>query len=136
MDKRIINQKLENLRRCIGRIESKMPKTAEVLVQDFDIQDIVSINIERAVQSCLDIAAHLLADFDDLGELSSASLFLELAHRNFIDPDLAGKLAKAAGFRNLLVHPYASIDWLKVYEVITNELDIFRQFGAQIDSLP
>ena len=38
MDKYVIEQKLESLRRCVGRIEEKCPDTAEMLVQDIDLQ--------------------------------------------------------------------------------------------------
>jgi len=49
MDKQIVDQKLESLRRCIERIQEKLPVTAKDLATDFDKQDIVSLNLSRAV---------------------------------------------------------------------------------------
>ncbi len=132
MEKRVINQKLESLRNCIRRIESKTPSDGEVMRNDFDIQDIISVNLERAVQSCLDVASHIGADFDDVTEFSAASLFLELAKHGVISTSTAEELSRAAGFRNLLVHRYASIDWGRVYLFITTKLPVFRDFTAQI----
>ena len=39
MDRQVIDQKLESLRRCLSRIESKMPFDAVQLAGDFDLQD-------------------------------------------------------------------------------------------------
>jgi len=40
----VINQKLESLRRCLWRIESKQPFTVKQLTNDFDLQDICTSN--------------------------------------------------------------------------------------------
>ena len=134
MDIRIINQKLESLRNCVARIETKVPSTSERLISDVDIQDIISLNIERAVQVSLDIAAHIGSDFDDIREFSAAGAFLDLAKHKVISDELGQRLARTAGFRNLLVHRYASIDWSLVFLFITRDLGIFRDFAREFDS--
>ena len=53
MDKSIIKQKVDNLINCLHRINLKFPSTAEMLINDYDLQDIISINIERSIQSCM-----------------------------------------------------------------------------------
>lgn len=47
MDRDVIEQKLESLRRCVQRIQAKCPAQADALVADFDLQDIVSLNLSR-----------------------------------------------------------------------------------------
>ena len=49
MDRNIIFRKLDSPARCIHRIESKRPASVEDLVADIDLQDILSVNLERAV---------------------------------------------------------------------------------------
>ena len=49
MDREVVEQKLESLRRCVLRIESKCPADAQTLATDFDLQDIVSLNRKKAV---------------------------------------------------------------------------------------
>ena len=49
MDLEVVEQKLESLRRCLQRIESKCPADAQTLAADFDLQDIVSLNLKKAV---------------------------------------------------------------------------------------
>ena len=49
MDKDVINRKLESLRHWIARITSKRPMTVEALRSNDDLQDIIAVNLERAV---------------------------------------------------------------------------------------
>ena len=55
MDQVILDQKLESLRRCIKRVEEKTPSHVSQLIKDEDIQDILVLNLTRAVQLCVDI---------------------------------------------------------------------------------
>ena len=64
MDREVIEQKLESLRLCLRRIETKCPKEAATLVGDLDLQDIVALNLSRAVQICVDIGVHLIAGME------------------------------------------------------------------------
>lgn len=61
MDREIIEQKIESLRRCVERVHQKSPATAATLTSDPDAQDILTLNLTRAVQLCVDIGAHLIA---------------------------------------------------------------------------
>jgi len=45
MDRKVIEQKLESLCRCLKRIEAKCPANAEILAADFDLQDILALNL-------------------------------------------------------------------------------------------
>ena len=59
MNSIVIKTKMESLRKCLDRIESKKPETLENLLQDIDTQDIIALNLERSVQLCVDIANHI-----------------------------------------------------------------------------
>jgi len=50
MDRDVIEQKLEFLRRCLQRVAEKCPANPDTLGQDPDLQDIVTLNLSRAVQ--------------------------------------------------------------------------------------
>lgn len=54
MDREVIEQKLKSLRRCLRRIETKCPSDVATLVTDIDLQDIVALNLSRAVQICVE----------------------------------------------------------------------------------
>jgi len=61
MDRELIEEKIESLRRCVCRIQDKRVASAEELENDWDTQDILSVNLTRAVQLCVDIASHLIS---------------------------------------------------------------------------
>lgn len=135
MNPDIINRKLESLRRCIARIHSKMPLTQDDLQTDYDLQDIVSVNLERAVQMCVDIAAHVISETEASPPSTMAESFSRLADLELLTPQLAERMRKAVGLRNILVHHYTDIDWAIIYEVVTHHLRDFVLFAQVIDQL-
>jgi hypothetical protein len=60
MDWTVSEQKLESLRHCLRRGQEKCPPDMDTLVKDIDAQDILTLNLTRAVQLCVDIGAHLI----------------------------------------------------------------------------
>ncbi len=61
MDRQVIDQKLESLRRCLQRIQEKFPADAAELQSNFDLQDIIALNLSRAVQLTVDIGSHIIS---------------------------------------------------------------------------
>ena len=118
MNPDVINRKLESLRRCVARIHSKMPFTQDELQTDYDLQDIVSINLERAVQTCVDIAAHVISETEASPPDTMAESFNRLVALERLTPSLAERMRKAVGLRNILVHQYTDIEWAIIFEVI------------------
>ncbi len=133
MNPDVINRKLESLRRCLARIHSKMPLTQDDLQTDYDLQDIVSVNLERAVQLCVDIAAHVISETDARPPDTMAESFSRLADLALLTPQLAERMRKAVGLRNILVHHYTDVDWAIIYEVVTRHLHDFVGFAQVID---
>lgn len=132
MDRDIVQAKLESLRRCVERIASKTPSSADQLVHDPDLQDIIALNLQRAVQLCVDLAAHVVAATSSKAPSSMADNFALLKEANVITPVLADRMTKAVGFRNIAVHSYHTIDWNIVYRICSRHLDDFRQFAQAI----
>lgn len=57
----IIRAKQDSIARCIGRIQSKANLSYEQLLEDYDAQDVITLNLERSVQQACDIEAMILA---------------------------------------------------------------------------
>jgi uncharacterized protein YutE (UPF0331/DUF86 family) len=124
MDRVVLEQKLESLRHCIARVQSKRPVTLDALVAD-----VIVLNLSRAVQLCVDIAMHHLASTDSPVPQTMGQAFELLAQQKVIDADLALRMRKAVGFRNLAVHSYDSIEWAVVYAIANEHLDDFKAFA-------
>jgi uncharacterized protein YutE (UPF0331/DUF86 family) len=124
----VIDTKIESLRRCVERINSKKPFTTEELRDNFDLQDIVSVNLERAVQKVVDVAAILLAQTGGLAPSTMARCFDALRQAGVLDEALASRLRRAVGLRNLLVYEYSMIDWALVHDAASKSLKDFRLY--------
>lgn len=132
MDREVVEQKLESLRRCLQRIETKCPADAETLVADVDLQDIVSLNLSRAVQLCVDLGAHLIAGMDVPPPDTMGQTFDLLAQSGVLNTTLASSLKKAVGFRNIVVHSYETINWHIVHSIVKNHLTDFSAFAKVV----
>jgi uncharacterized protein YutE (UPF0331/DUF86 family) len=132
MDQVILTQKLESLRRCIWRVEEKTPAGVDQLVQDPDIQDILVLNLTRAVQLCVDIGSHVISETDEPAPASMGDVFSTLEKLGIIEPATCQALRKAVGFRNVAVHNYDVINWEIVFAICQRSLVDFRDFAKEI----
>ena len=123
---------MESLNRCISRIEKKQPEQLAELQTDFDLQDIIVLNLERAVQLMVDIGLHILSDRISSRPESMANVFTELEKHGLIDKTLAENLTKAVGFRNIAVHEYKSLNWDIVWSIITKNILDFKLFNKAV----
>jgi uncharacterized protein YutE (UPF0331/DUF86 family) len=95
----------------------------------------LSVNLQRAVQLCVDIAAHIIADKEVAAPSSMAQAFDVLQTLDILSPDLTSKMKKAVGFRNIAVHAYQAIDWQIVFDICYKKLDDFRAFAQSVASI-
>lgn len=109
VDKDVVYAKVNQIQNCLQRIQEKTGDNPDSL-DDIDIQDIFVLNLQRAIQSCLDLAAHIIAD-KGLGLPTELRDYFVLLEKNkLIDKDLSVRLQKMVGFRNIAVHEYSMID--------------------------
>lgn len=131
-DRDLIDGKVESLRRCLNRVSDKTPADVETLKNDYDTQDILSVNLQRAIQLCVDIGAHVIADNGWRTPSTMADTFPVLEKHGVIDSELSRALQHSVGFRNVSVHEYEEIDWDRVFRYATDNLDTFRKFVTAI----
>jgi uncharacterized protein YutE (UPF0331/DUF86 family) len=102
MDWPLIEQKLESLRRAVARIRDKCPLYAVSLSGNYDAQDILTLNLTRAVQLCVDIGAHIIAATDTPAPDTMGGTFDLLLESGVIDADLALRMKKRSVSETLL----------------------------------
>ena len=135
MDADVIAAKIESLRRCVARVEARCPSTAAALANDVDAQDIVALNLSRAVQLCVDLALHRISRGGDAAPATMGGAFEVLAANGTLGIELAKRMKSAVGFRNLAVHQYEAMDWAIVHAICTRHLDDFRMFAHVIATM-
>jgi uncharacterized protein YutE (UPF0331/DUF86 family) len=121
--------KLAELGERMARARSHCPATPDELARDRDALDVVAFNLMLAVQSCLDIASHVIADEGWPPATTLASAFTSLRDHGVLESTTADALGRAAGLRNVVAHGYAGIDVAKVHAGATQglrDLELFR----------
>ncbi len=61
-----------------------------------------------------------------------AVTFLALSRHGLLDSQLASRLAKTVGFRNIAVHEYNTLDMNILYLIITKEIGRFYEFSDTV----
>ncbi len=130
MDRLVVEEKFESLRKCLLRVEAKCPQDVAQLIDDADLQDIITLNLTRAVQLSVDIAAHWVASLEEISAPNTmGGMFDALAQHGYLDKNLAERMRKSVGFRNVAVHQYEVIDWYMVHAICQHHLGEFTQFA-------
>lgn len=131
VDTEVIDARLRELSRRLRRVEARKPASVKALATDEDMQDILTRNLELAIQSCIDIAFHLCGAHGKV-PTTAADAFAELAKLELVERGLAQRLQRAVGFRNVLVHEYTEVDWKIVMRVIRTDTRDLAAFGKAV----
>ena len=128
----VILSKAASIERCVQRAREEYEKGPESFATDLTRQDAAILNLQRACEAALDIGQRLIRR-DRLGAPQSArDIFTLLESAKRIEPDLAERMRKMAGFRNIAVHDYQALLMPIVTAIITRHLDDFLAFTAAI----
>lgn len=84
--------------------------------------------MQLAIQCCIDIAGALAADVDSPPAETYAGYF-DVLRGDGLEPELAERLKRAVGLRNVLVHDYLDLDEDIVWSAL-DHLDDLRRFAA------
>ncbi len=96
------------------------------------MQDVFVLNLQRAAQACIDLAAHVIAS-EDLGiPADLRENFPLLEESGIISHDISTKMKKMVGFRNLAVHEYQSLDTEILKSMLEKNLGDFEEFYTSI----
>ncbi len=128
----IILAKLQTIERCLTRIEEEYADDRTTFLQNFTKQDSVTLNLERASQATIDIAAHIVKT-EKLGvPATSRELFQMLEEAGIITSETASQMQKMVGFRNIAVHDYQNLSIDILVAIIEDHLNDFLRFNREI----
>ncbi len=128
MDNTLLN-KAETLSKCLKRIDDEYREHVHDFTVNFTVQDAIMLNLERAIQACIDAGAHIIRK-QNLGiPQTSREVFQMLFDHGYISNELSLSLQQMVGFRNILVHDYKRINLDIVVTIIkekVTDIDKFR----------
>lgn len=128
----VIYNKFSIIERCIIRVKEVYDNTPDNL-KDYTKQDSIILNIQRAVEACIDISMHIVSK-KKLGiPQNSRDAFEVLNHAGIISDELLKKIKGMIGFRNIAVHNYQKLNLEVLQKVIENHLNDFEEFLYEIN---
>jgi len=132
VDQIVLEKKIDSILRCLNRIKHRLPETKGQFMQDLDAQDVIVLNLTRAVQLSVDLAMHLCANSDKPVPQTMGESFEVLQQLDILTLTIAEKMKKAVGFSNIAVHNYDEIDLNLAYSIAKEHIDDFVVFIKQV----
>lgn len=130
VDRDVLLRKSEAIEHHASRLRAKQPLRAAALDADESLLNDVCFDLLQAIQACIDLAVHACTH-ESLGVPETpAAAFALLEKHGVIGALLSGRLARAAGLRNLIVHRYGDLMSARLVEAIAAGLGDLDDFAA------
>ena len=124
----VLLNKVATIERCVLRARDEYQKDPLTFATDFTRQDAAILNIQRACEAALDMGQHLIRKHKLGIPQSSRDVFALLATADFLPAELAEKMKKMVGFRNIAVHEYQGLQTAATGYVVIQRIDDFNQY--------
>jgi uncharacterized protein YutE (UPF0331/DUF86 family) len=132
IDANVLVAKLAELSHRLDRLRRHRPADPAALAADADLLDMVSFNLLLAVQVCLDIASHIIADEGWPVAATLGESFQRLHEKGVITGPTAAAMRQAAAFRNVLVHDYGSARLDLIHAAATRGIGDLERFALEV----
>ena len=130
-DKDIVLAKVAAIQKCLRRIKHVTDLDPDRL-DELDIQDIFVLNLQRAIQSAIDLATHIVAS-ESLGLPDTiGGNFVLLERAKIITKPLSKKMQSMVGFRNIAIHDYQALDPDILRAILSKNLQDLEHFYTTI----
>lgn len=128
VDRDLLLRKLADLDLYLSQISEYRAITVEQYRQDWKTQRIVERTLQMAIEVCVDIATHVIADRGLRVPATYAESFEVLGETGLLDPGMREGMVRMAKFRNVLVHEYTRVDPDIVVRILRDHLDDLTRF--------
>jgi len=124
----VLVNKVAAIERALARVREEYGGQDANLFDNPTRQDSIVLNLQRACESAIDLAMHLVR-VGGLGvPQESRDAFGLLAQGGVVGSDLASRLQKMVGFRNIAVHDYERLNLQIVRSIVNERLPDLERF--------
>ena len=132
VDKTLILRKLSELEEYLGQVKEYASITANRYSKDWKAQRIVERTLQMMIETCADIAGHIISDKGYRVPATYADTFRVLYENGILNKELFETMEKMAKFRNLIVHGYDKVDTEIVVGILKKDLKDFSAYKNAI----
>ena len=128
VDAESVASRLDRLSQLLKQLEEIRTGGRDTYEHDFRTRLAAAHAVQLAIQVCVDIGAHLIAEQGLDAPSDYRGVFQSLRAAG-LKPELSDRLGDAVGMRNILVHGYLEVDDGAVWDAL-DRLDDLRRFAA------
>lgn len=132
IDRAVLAERTLALTRHLDRVAAKLPPSADALQPETDASDAVILHLWQATQIVIDLAVSASVALGGGTPATYGDAFRRLASASVLPPELAARLVKAVGFRNLVAHAYEQLDMRRIHQAATAGPADLRAFLAAL----
>ena len=134
VDETLILRKLAELEEYACQIEAFRAITIKEYREDWKSQRIIERTLQMMIETCVDIAGHIISDQKLRIPDSYADTFRVFNENDIMADDLCKTMEKISKFRNVIVHHYDRVDAKIVIDILRNRIDDFSRYRDAIIS--
>ena len=123
---------LRSLEEQVGHLRQLQKFTLKELTDDVIRWNATLHLLQVSVEHVTDICAHLLAGMNRAVPDHHQQVIEKMGEGGPLPYDFSRRIAPMAGFRNIVVHRYLTVDPQKVDDILRNHLDDFDDFVEYI----
>ncbi|CEP68486.1 Protein of unknown function DUF86 [Moorella glycerini] len=132
VDIEVIRHRLALLSEYIADLEVEKDVSLKEFLADKRLRRYVERTLHLAVESCIDIASHIISDEGLREPRDNKDIFAVLGEAGYLPEELTKKLMKMAQFRNIIVHDYARLDAEVIWGILKRDLGDLNHFMLTI----
>ena len=128
VDGTLMLKKLTQLEEYVTQIEEFRALSVEQYTNDWKLQRIIERTLQMMIETCVDIAGHIISDSTFRIPDSYADSFRVLSENKIIATDLCKTMEQISKFRNVIVHHYDRVDAEIVVGILRKRINDFNKF--------
>ena len=128
----VVLNKAASIEHCLQRVLEEYAGNDQNLVTNQTKQDAIVLNLQRACETSIDLAMYVISRRRLGIPQDSRDAFTLLQTAGILPAELATRMQRMVGFRNVAVHEYTRLNLDVVQAIITKQLDDFRTFSSTI----
>jgi uncharacterized protein YutE (UPF0331/DUF86 family) len=132
VDETLILRKLSELEQYFGQVTEFKEITVNAYENDWKLQRIIERTLQMMIETCVDIAGHIISDNNFRIPDSYADTFKVLSENKIIPEGLCQTMVQISKFRNIIVHHYDRVDAEIVVGILRKRLDDFNSYKKSI----
>lgn len=132
VDRDLLLRKLADLDQYLDQVSEYRDITIDQYRGDWKTQRIVERTLQMAIEMCVDIVNHVIADRGLRVPATYAEAFEVLGEAGLLDAARRDAMIRMSKFRNVIVHDYARVDPAIVVRILREHLEDFAQFKAAV----